>query len=185
MRVVVQRVSQAAVRVGDRITGEIGPGLLVLAGFEAVDGEADLVWMCRKLSQLRLFPDGDGLMNRSVMAADGGILAVSQFTLYASTRKGNRPSWSRAAPGPVSEPLFARFVALRDEKRREELRSLLWDENRDRALLYEQVAIAVGYGGLNYVLWRPYTSFSFGKEWIGQGPAGWWSLDEQGQWSRR
>ncbi len=77
------------------------------------------------------------------------------------------------------------FVALRDEKRREELRSLLWDENRDRALLYEQVAIAVGYGGLNYVLWRPYTSFSFGKEWIGQGPAGWWSLDEQGQWSRR
>jgi D-tyrosyl-tRNA(Tyr) deacylase len=115
MRVVVQRVSQAAVRVGDRITGEIGPGLLVLAGFEAVDDEADLAWMCRKLSQLRLFPDGDGLMNRSVMAAGGGILAVSQFTLYASTRKGNRPSWSRAAPGPVSEPLFARFVALLTE----------------------------------------------------------------------
>jgi D-tyrosyl-tRNA(Tyr) deacylase len=112
MRVVVQRVRQAAVRVDERVIGEIGAGLLVLAGFEAADEVGDLEWMARKLVQLRLFPDGEGVMNRSVADVGGGILAVSQFTLYASTRKGNRPSWSRAAPGPVSEPLFGRFVAL-------------------------------------------------------------------------
>lgn len=112
MRVVVQRVLQAAVAVDGRITGEIGPGLLVLAGFAADDNEADLAWMVGKLARLRLFSDAQGVMNRSVMEVGGEILAVSQFTLFASVRKGNRPSWNGAAPGSVSGPLFGRFVDL-------------------------------------------------------------------------
>lgn len=111
MRVVVQRVRQASVSVGTQVVGQIGPGLLVLAGFEADDGEADLEWMAGKIVRLRLFADESGTMNRSVLEAGGEILAVSQFTLYASVRKGNRPSWSRAARGDVSGPLFERFVA--------------------------------------------------------------------------
>ena len=110
MRVVIQRVREAAVTVDDEITGQIGHGLLVLAGFEPDDSEADLEWMAGKIIRMRIFSDEAGVMNRSVLEAGGGILAVSQFTLYASVRKGNRPSWSRAARGDVSQPLFARFV---------------------------------------------------------------------------
>ncbi len=112
MRVIVQRVSEAAVRVDGCITGQIDRGLLVLAGFEAADDTADLEWMTQKLLRLRIFADEAAVMNRSVCDIGGQILAVSQFTLYASTRKGNRPSWQRAAPAPVSQPLFDRFVAL-------------------------------------------------------------------------
>lgn len=110
MRVIVQRVSAASVAVGGEIVGKIGGGLLVLAGFEESDSEADLDWMAGKLVRLRLFADEAGVMNRSVQESGGEILAVSQFTLYASVKKGNRPSWSRAARGDVSQPLFARFV---------------------------------------------------------------------------
>ena len=110
MRVVVQRVASASVAMDGQITGEIGRGLLVLAGFEPDDGDADLDWMAGKLVRLRLFPDEAGVMNRSVADVGGEILAVSQFTLYASVKKGNRPSWSRAARGEVSGPLFERFV---------------------------------------------------------------------------
>ena len=116
MRVVIQRVKEAAVTVDRKIMGKIGSGLLVLAGFEAADGDEDLDWMVAKLVRLRIFPDESGVMNRSVQEAGGEILAVSQFTLLASVKKGNRPSWSRAARGDVSEPLFRRFVAkLSDE----------------------------------------------------------------------
>ena len=111
MRVVVQRVTAASVKVGERITGKIGAGLLVLAGFEDADGDADLEWMAGKIVRLRLFDDEAGVMNRSVVDSGGEILAVSQFTLYSSVKKGNRPSWSRAAKGPISQPLFDRFVA--------------------------------------------------------------------------
>lgn len=110
MRVVVQRVKSADVTVDGAVTGRIGPGLLVLAGFEEGDGAADLDWMAGKLVRLRLFADEEGVMNRSVVEAGGEILAVSQFTLYASVKKGNRPSWGRAARGDVSGPLFAAFV---------------------------------------------------------------------------
>ena len=110
MRVVVQRVSQASVAVAGAVVGAIGPGLLVLAGFEAEDGAADIEWMVGKLVRMRIFADEAGVMNRSVVESAGDILAVSQFTLYASTRKGNRPSWSRAARGEVSQPLFEQFV---------------------------------------------------------------------------
>jgi len=111
MRVVIQRVKEASVTVNRKICGKIESGLLVLAGFEESDAEADLDWMAGKIVRLRLFADVDGVMNRSVVEAGGEILAVSQFTLYASVKKGNRPSWSRAARGDVSQPLFKAFVA--------------------------------------------------------------------------
>lgn len=111
MRVVIQRVRAAAVAVAGETVGKIGPGLLVLAGFEEADDEADLAWMAGKIVRTRMMADDSGVMNRSVLDADGEILAVSQFTLFASLKKGNRPSWSRAARGDVSQPLFERFVA--------------------------------------------------------------------------
>ena len=111
MRVVIQRVRAAAVAVAGETVGKIGPGLLVLAGFEEADDEADLAWMAGKIVRTRIMADENGVMNRSVLDADGEILAVSQYTLFASLKKGNRPSWSRAARGDVSQPLFERFVA--------------------------------------------------------------------------
>jgi len=110
MRVVVQRVSSGSVEVEGKIVGAIGCGLLVLAGFEESDSEADLEWISSKLSRLRIFDDEAGVMNRSVVDVHGEVLAVSQFTLFASVRKGNRPSWSRAAAPDISRPLFDRFV---------------------------------------------------------------------------
>lgn len=110
MRALIQRVSEAEVRVDGAIVSRIGPGMLVLAGFEEADTQGDLEWMARKLVQMRIFADEKGVMNRSVGEAGGEILAVSQFTLYASTRKGNRPSWSRAARGELSQPLFNQFL---------------------------------------------------------------------------
>lgn len=111
MRVVIQRVKEASVAVDGEICGKIGPGLLVLAGFEEADTAADLDWMAGKIVRSRIFSDADGVMNCSVQEVGGEILAVSQFTLYASLKKGNRPSWSRAARGDISQPLFERFVA--------------------------------------------------------------------------
>lgn len=110
MRVIVQRVKQAAVTVDDESIAQIAVGLLVLAGFEEADQSSDIEWMVQKLTKLRVFPDARGTMNRSVMDIGGEVLAVSQFTLHASIRKGNRPSWGRAARGEVSQPLFAQFV---------------------------------------------------------------------------
>lgn len=110
MRVIVQRVKEAAVTVDGKVTGQIATGMLVLAGFEEVDQVTDLEWMAQKLVKLRIFPDEQGVMNCSIADVDGAILAVSQFTLYASTKKGNRPSWGRAARGDVSQPLFEQFV---------------------------------------------------------------------------
>jgi D-aminoacyl-tRNA deacylase len=110
VRVVIQRVKEASVAVDRNIVGKIGNGLLVLAGFETTDEVADLDWMVGKIVRMRLFADAEGVMNRSVQDVGGEILAVSQFTLYASVKKGNRPSWSRAARGELSAPLFDRFV---------------------------------------------------------------------------
>ena len=115
MRVVIQRVARAAVSVDSVIAGQIGPGLLVLAGFEEADDAAALEWMAQKIVRLRLFGDGQGVMNLSLLETGREILVVSQFTLYASVRKGNRPSWSRAARGDVSRPLFEQFVALLEQ----------------------------------------------------------------------
>ena len=112
MRLVIQRVREAQVTVEDRVTGQIGPGLLVLAGFAPNDTPASLAWMCRKLVQLRIFSDENGQMNRSVADTDGQILSVSQFTLLADARKGNRPSYIGAALPPIAEPFYQQFVAL-------------------------------------------------------------------------
>ena len=112
MRLVIQRGREAPVTVEGPATGQIGPGLLVLAGFEPTDNPASLTWMCRKLVQLRIFGDENGQMNRSVLDTGGQILVVSQFTLLADARKGNRPSYIGAAPPPIAEPLYQQFVAM-------------------------------------------------------------------------
>ena len=112
MRLVIQRVRAASVTVEGTITGQIGPGLLVLAACAPTDDEAALVWMARKLVNLRIFNDEAGQMNRSVLDVGGEVLAVSQFTLLADARRGNRPSYAGAAPPAVAEPLYRRFVAL-------------------------------------------------------------------------
>ena len=111
MRVVLQRVLEASVTVDGRVTGSIGRGLLALAGVAPDDTAEDREWLARKIVQLRVFGDELGVMNRSVADIGGEVLAVSQFTLYASTRKGNRPSWRAAAPPEVARPGFEAFVA--------------------------------------------------------------------------
>ncbi|MBV8116717.1 MAG: D-tyrosyl-tRNA(Tyr) deacylase [Candidatus Eremiobacteraeota bacterium] len=109
MRAVVQRVSRASVRVGDRLTGEIGAGLLVFAGVGIDDEPADADWLGGKVCALRIFRDDAGLMNRSVVEAGGAVLLVSQFTLHGDARKGRRPSFVRAAKEPQARSLFERL----------------------------------------------------------------------------
>jgi D-tyrosyl-tRNA(Tyr) deacylase len=111
MRAVVQRVRHARVTVEGRSVGDIGPGLLVLAGMTDGDTAEDRTWLARKIVRMRVFDDDAGVMNRSVQDVGGDILAVSQFTLFASTRKGNRPSYSAAARPDVARPTFDALVA--------------------------------------------------------------------------
>lgn len=110
MRAVVQRVSSASLTIDDHPHASIGPGLLILVGVEEADGPADLEWLSGKLVRLRVFPDAEGVMNRSLLEAGGELLVVSQFTLFASTRKGNRPSYARAARPEIAIPLYEAFV---------------------------------------------------------------------------
>ncbi|MCR4811204.1 MAG: D-tyrosyl-tRNA(Tyr) deacylase [Bacteroidales bacterium] len=113
MRVVIQRVKEASVTIGGEMVSSIGEGLMVLVGIEEADGDEDIEWLCRKIVNMRLFNDDDGVMNLPVTSLDnGGILVVSQFTLMASTKKGNRPSYIRAARPEISIPLYERFVSL-------------------------------------------------------------------------
>jgi D-tyrosyl-tRNA(Tyr) deacylase len=109
MRVVIQRVSEASVSVENCITGQIKKGLLVLAGFEDSDNIEDIEWLSKKIVQLRIFGDDKGLMNLSVCDVSGEILLVSQFTLHASTKKGNRPSYIKAAKPETAIPLYEKF----------------------------------------------------------------------------
>ena len=111
MRALVQRVREARVSVDGKPVGSIGHGLLALVGIAPDDTLADREWLVRKIVQLRIFGDDAGVMNRSVIDIGGEVLAVSQFTLYASTKKGNRPSYSDAAPPDIAEPRFNEFVA--------------------------------------------------------------------------
>jgi D-tyrosyl-tRNA(Tyr) deacylase len=112
MRVVVQRVTEASVTIAGCVKSKIGLGLLVLVGIESADGEEDLIWLCQKIVNLRIFADEVGVMNRSVIDVEGELLVVSQFTLHAATKKGNRPSYIRAAKPDVAIPLYERFVAV-------------------------------------------------------------------------
>ncbi|MBD5387261.1 D-tyrosyl-tRNA(Tyr) deacylase [bacterium] len=116
MRIVIQRVSEARVSVDGDVKGEIGKGLMVLVGVETGDTEADAEWLAQKTVGLRIFNDNEGVMNLSVAQADGDVLAVSQFTLTASTRKGNRPSYIRAAGHELAVPLYEAYCRLVGEK---------------------------------------------------------------------
>jgi D-tyrosyl-tRNA(Tyr) deacylase len=109
MRVVIQRVTFAKVEVDKKVVGEIEKGMMILAGFENEDNDEDLTWMANKITALRIFDDEQGVMNKSIIDADGDILCISQFTLHALTKKGNRPSYIKAAKGEVAEPLYHEF----------------------------------------------------------------------------
>jgi len=110
MRVFVQRVSEASVVVDNEICSEIGSGVLILLGIENADNSEDIDWLCSKIVKLRIFPDAEGIMNLSLMEGKGEALVVSQFTLHASTKKGNRPSYIKAARPEVALPLYEEFV---------------------------------------------------------------------------
>ena len=111
MRAVLQRVTRASVRVGGETVGEIACGLVVLLGIARDDTRADVEYLVEKVAALRVFDDAEGRMNRSVADAGGGLLVVSQFTLYGDVRRGRRPSWIEAAPPEAAEPLYELFVA--------------------------------------------------------------------------
>ena len=110
MRTVIQRVKEASVTIGPTEKAVIGRGILVLLGIEGTDTEEDIQWLSGKIARLRIFSDEQGLMNRSIQDIQGSILVVSQFTLYASTRKGNRPSFTKAARPEISIPLYNFFL---------------------------------------------------------------------------
>ncbi len=111
MRAVIQRTSEASVTIGGTVTGSIGKGLVVLLAIEPADTAEDIEWLSGKIVRLRIFDDENGVMNRSVQDVQGDILLVSQFTLFASTKKGNRPSYSRSAPPEIAVPLYEQFIA--------------------------------------------------------------------------
>ncbi len=110
MRVLIQKVQQAQVDIAQQTVGQIGSGLLLLVGVGHDDQATDIVWLVNKIANLRLFNDEAGVMNLSLLDVGGDALAVSQFTLFAQVKKGNRPSWGDAAPGAISQPLFDEFV---------------------------------------------------------------------------
>jgi D-tyrosyl-tRNA(Tyr) deacylase len=110
MRALIQRVTEASVEVEGNVVGQIHDGLLILLGIESEDGQEDIEWLTKKVTNLRIFSDEGGKMNRSIQDKGGSFLVISQFTLHASTRKGNRPSYIRAAPPDVAIPLYEQFV---------------------------------------------------------------------------
>jgi len=110
VRVVIQRVSEASVTIDQKIKSQIGAGLLILLGIEPDDQEEDIIWLVKKISNLRIFPDEKGVMNKSIVDKTLEMLVISQFTLFASTKKGNRPSYIRAARPDVAIPLYEKFV---------------------------------------------------------------------------
>lgn len=111
MIVVIQRVSEASVKIEGKIKSEIGVGLMILLGIEEADGSDDIEWLTRKITNLRIFPDEAGVMNKSLLDAKGEILLISQFTLHASTKKGNRPSYIKAARPETAIPLYEQMIS--------------------------------------------------------------------------
>ncbi len=114
MRVVLQRVKEASVAIDGKIHASVTTGLLLLLGIEEDDGLDDIGWLCGKIARLRIFDDSKGVMNRSLPEVEGEVLLISQFTLHASTKKGNRPSYIKAAKPPTAVPLYERFIATLD-----------------------------------------------------------------------
>ncbi|MEN2282784.1 D-aminoacyl-tRNA deacylase [Algoriphagus sp. SE2] len=111
MIVVIQRASEASVKIEGIVKSSIGKGLLILIGMEESDGEEDIAWLSKKIVNLRIFPDENEVMNKSLLDVDGEILLISQFTLHASTKKGNRPSYSKAAKPDIAIPLYEKMIA--------------------------------------------------------------------------
>ncbi|MGZ3863661.1 MAG: D-aminoacyl-tRNA deacylase [Bacteroidia bacterium] len=111
MRVVIQRVASASVKIKEELTSSIEKGLLILVGIEDADNPDDIEWLCKKITELRIFSDEEGKMNLSILDVDGDVLVVSQFTLHASTKKGNRPSYIKAARPEKAIPLYEQFCA--------------------------------------------------------------------------
>ncbi|AFL97307.1 D-aminoacyl-tRNA deacylase [Ornithobacterium rhinotracheale] len=116
MRVVIQRVKHAQVEVAEQLIGKIGLGLMILIGFEAEETEEEFEWLSQKIVNLRIFPDENGVMNRSILDCDGEILLVSQFTLHAATKKGNRPSYIRAAKPDLAIPYYEKMISVLGQK---------------------------------------------------------------------
>lgn len=112
MIVVIQRVSEASVKIDGAKKAEIGTGLMILLGIEEADDEEDIAWLSKKIVNLRIFPDENDVMNRSLLEIDGQILLISQFTLHASTKKGNRPSYIKAAKPDISIPLYQKMIVV-------------------------------------------------------------------------
>jgi D-tyrosyl-tRNA(Tyr) deacylase len=123
MRVLIQRVSQAAVAIGGEERARIGAGMLLLVGIEEADGEEDIEWLVGKVARLRIFDDAGGVMNLDVVQTGGEALVISQFTLHASTRRGNRPSYIRAARPELAEPLYEQFAARLSQELAREVRT--------------------------------------------------------------
>lgn len=123
MRVVIQRVEKASVSINNTIRSQIGKGLLVLIGIEDIDTTEDIEWLCSKITNLRVFNDENGIMNLSVKDINAEILAVSQFTLYASTKKGNRPSYIRASKPDIATPLYEKFCDTLDKNIKNKLKT--------------------------------------------------------------
>ena len=115
MRLLIQRVTKAAVHIGGQTKSSIGKGMLLLVGIEDTDNEEDIAFLCKKTVNLRIFDDDNGIMNRSILENSGDILVVSQFTLHASTKKGNRPSYIRAAKPDIAVPLYEAFCTTLSE----------------------------------------------------------------------
>lgn len=116
MIVVIQRVSESSVRIDGKVKGEIGVGLMVLLGIEDADNQEDIDWLSKKLVNLRVFPDENGVMNKSILEAGGDILLISQFTLHASTKKGNRPSYIKAAKPDFAIPMYEKFILATEKE---------------------------------------------------------------------
>lgn len=123
MKVVIQRVLQASVSIGGELHSAIQHGMLILVGIQADDTDEDIEWLTGKICNLRIFDDAEGVMNRSIKEADGDILAVSQFTLMARTKKGNRPSYIDAAKPDISVPLYERFVRALGEEMQKDIKT--------------------------------------------------------------
>ena len=121
MKVVIQRVSEASVKINGEIKSSIQNGLLILLGIEDADAVEDIEWLCAKISNLRIFDDENGVMNLSVKEKNGDILLISQFTLHASTKKGNRPSYIKAAKPEIAVPLYEKFIGKMVEEMNKEI----------------------------------------------------------------
>ncbi len=135
MKVVIQRVSEASVTIGGKVNGTIGKGLMILVGIENEDSDEDIQWLCQKIVQLRIFNDENGVMNLSLLDVDGDILLISQFTLHASTKKGNRPSYIKAAKPDISIPIYEKMILKLTEFTNKRIQTGIFGEDMKVALV--------------------------------------------------